>query len=157
MNLNLMKKGFTLIEILIVLTLTVIILSVVVSSLYNLVGGQALDKDFSSVGALIEQAKSLTLNSKSASQYGVYFGTSTVTLFKGENYVLGSNTNQIYNLNGRTNISAVNLAGETTDRIYFERLTGYASASGTIALSLKKASTSPKVIQIYRTGVIEYK
>jgi prepilin-type N-terminal cleavage/methylation domain-containing protein len=130
------NNGYTLIEILIVIAITVIVLSIVLNSFYSLAKIQALDKDYISVASLLDQAKSQTINSKSASQYGVYFASSTAILFRGGSYTSSSTDNQTYSLNSRVNISSINLTGSTTDQVVFSRLTGYASASGTISISL---------------------
>jgi hypothetical protein len=106
---------------------------------------------------LIDQAKSASINSKDASSYGVYFSSSTAVLFKGQNYIASSTTNQPYSLNSRVNISAINLVGSSTNQIVFDRLTGYANASGTVAFSFKNEATSTKLIRIYKTGLIEYR
>lgn len=157
MKSNKTNRGYTLIEIVVVMAITVVILSVVINSFFNLAKNQALNNDYLSVTSLIDQAKSLSINSKSASQYGMYFSSSTVVLFKGPNYISTSPANQSYILNSRVNISVINLSGSSTDQVVFDRLTGYASASGTVAISLKDGSVNPKVIQIYKTGLIDYK
>jgi prepilin-type N-terminal cleavage/methylation domain-containing protein len=152
-----MKKGFTLIEILIVIAISAIILAIVVNAFYSMVRTQALDRDHSSIASLIDQAKSLSINAKSASQYGVYFASSTASLFKGTSYNPADSANQNYNLDGRVTISGLNLVGSSTDQILFSRLTGYANASGTISISLKDDLINSKIIRVYSTGLVEYK
>lgn len=154
---NKLKKGYTLIEILLVIAISVIILAIILSSFNSLIKTQALDKDYSSVASLIDQAKSLALNSKAGSQYGVHFASSTVVLFKGTNFSSGAADNQTYFLNSRVSLSADNLIGSTTAEILFSRITGYANASGTVALSLKADPNIFKIIRIYHTGTIAYK
>lgn len=150
-----MKKGFTLIEILVVIGITAIVLGVAVNSFYNFVKTQALNADYISIASFIDQAKSLSINSKSDSQYGVRFSTSTVDLFKGSSYsVAGSQ--QTYTLNSRVYISDINLVGGNANEIVFDRLTGYSSASGTVSIALKSASTTVLTMQIYKTGIVEY-
>lgn len=150
-----MKKGFTLIEVLIVIALSIIILSIVISTFYSIAKTQALEKDYISVASLVDQAKSLSINSKSNSQYGIYFSSSTVAIFKGSSYST-STVSQTHTLNGKVNISGINLVGSSTDQLVFDRLTGYASASGTIAISLKESTSTARLIRIYNTGTIEY-
>lgn len=151
------KKGFTLIEILVVLAISAVILSILLSFLNNFSRTQALDKDYLSVVSLIEQAKSASINSKQASQYGVYFASSSAVLFKGLSYISTSSSNQIYNLNSRVSISSLNFVGSSSNQVVFDRLTGYANASGTISISLQNSTSSDKIIRIYKTGTIEYK
>ncbi len=151
------NKGFTLIEVLIVLIISSSILIIVISSFYKLVKTQALERDLSSIIAIIDRAKSLALNSESASQYGVYFSSSTAVLYKGINYIPTSTSNEIYFLNNRVNISSINLIGSSTNQITFSRITGYSNASGTVSISLKDNFLPDRIIKIYRTGVVEYK
>lgn len=150
------KRGFTLIEILLVIAITGVIVAVSISPLNNLIKAQALDKDYISVAALVDQAKSLSINSKAGSQYGVRFTGSTAVLFKGINYTPGDPNNQIYDLNSRVNISEIDFDGGAADEIVFSRLTGYANASGTVTVSLKSDPGSFKTIKIYQTGTVEY-
>lgn len=150
------NKGYTLIEILIVMAIGVVILSFIIDSFYNLIKTQALDRDYDSIASLVDQAKSLSINSKSASKYGLFFSSSTVAIFKGDTYST-STVYQSYSLNSKVNISAINLVGSSTNQVIFNRLNGYANASGTIAISLKSDPAVVKTIQIYKTGAVEYK
>lgn len=150
-----MKRAFTLMEILIVIAVTSIVLTIVVSAFNNVAKTQALDKDYISIASIIDQAKSLSINSKSASQYGVYFSSSTVSLFKGADYFTGV-VSQAYTLNNKVHVAEINLVGSSTDQFVFDRLTGYSSASGTVSVALKEASSTSRLIRIYSTGTIEY-
>lgn len=156
MKIYTITKGYTLIEILVVIAISVAIISAVGATFFNLIKVQALDKDYVSIISLIDQARSQTINSLSGLQYGVFFSSSTVALFKGPTYS-SSSISQQYDLNGRVNISMINLVGSSTNQIIFDRLTGYANASGTVTVSLKDGSVAAKNVQIYRTGTIEYK
>lgn len=153
-----MKKlvgGFTLMEILMVIAISVVILGIVFTSFNDLIRTQALAKDHVSILAVLDQAKSLAINSKSASQYGVHFASTTVILFTGTAYEENHSANQVFTLNSRVYISDISLIGADTDQVVFSRITGYANAQGTVTLALKNNPASTKIIQIYQTGLIE--
>ncbi len=147
-----MKQGFTLIEVLIVIAIAAIILGVVGGTFYDVIKSQALKNDYISVVSLLDRAKSLSINAKSDSEYGVRFASTTAQLFKGSYST--ANVQETLNLNSRTYISNINLSSGS--EISFDRLTGYASAYGTISVALKNSSTTPKVVKVYQTGVIEH-
>jgi prepilin-type N-terminal cleavage/methylation domain-containing protein len=148
-----MKKGFTIIELLIVITILAIISAVVLTSLSSINTSQAIDKDAQAIVAYLDQAKSNTLASKDASQYGVRFASTTITLFKGSTYNSSEPENRTYLLNPATIIKTVSLTGGGLD-VVFSRLTGETAQNGTILVSSTRASTT-RTVTIYKTGAIE--
>jgi prepilin-type N-terminal cleavage/methylation domain-containing protein len=148
-----MKKGFTLIEIMIIIVITAVLTGVIFYTFYNLLADQSLKKDFSSVVALVERAKSMSLNSKNNNSFGVHFTSSSTILFSGGAYS-STSTLEIYNLNSRTNISNISLGGISD--IKFEKITGYANATGTVSLSLKNNASSTMTMTFFKTGIIQY-
>jgi prepilin-type N-terminal cleavage/methylation domain-containing protein len=146
------SRGFTLIEILVVLSVLVLITGLTLFSFRDLNRSQALDKNAMSLVSLLEEARSLTLASKDDSEYGVYFGPEEVVLFKGEDFNSGEAV-RTFSLHSIVEMSDV--LGGSSDQVVFERLTGKASASGTVTLSLKNNPDSEKVIEIFLTGIVE--
>jgi prepilin-type N-terminal cleavage/methylation domain-containing protein len=148
-----MKRGFTLIELMIVLLIGLLIGAIVVSVFYDLLKDQSLKKDFASVVALTERARSMAMNSKNNSAFGTHFASSSISLFSGITYATSSVLEK-YDLNSRVEISSVSLGGVSD--LWFAKITGYSSASGTVSLSLKNNATSTKTITIFSTGIIQH-
>jgi len=146
-----MKKGFTLVEILIVLSVLGIIAAIVMFSFSSVSSSGALDRSVSDVISALSQARSETLSSKDNSSYGVRFEQSEVIIFK-ESYSPGNSENVTISLSGPTLISNVSLGGGGSE-VLFERFTGNAATGGTVTLTNNAGST--KVITIYETGLFE--
>lgn len=147
-------KGFTAIEILIVIAIAIIIAGISLSSFSALNKSQALGTETDTILSMIERARSRSISSENSSEYGVRFATSSAALFSGKNYSASSSNNEVENLNSRTNISSINLTGGAS-AFYFKKITGKPSATGTIVVSLigEIGTSSSKTITIYSTGL----
>lgn len=149
---NNFKKGFTLIEMVLAIGITAVIVTLTVSSFTELSNFQSIDKDSDVVLSYLEKARTQTINSKNFSEYGVRFATTSITLFPGTAYT-STSSNIVYNLSTKVKISSISLSGGVTD-VYFNKVTGESSATGTITFQLQTASTTKKII-IYGTGLSE--
>lgn len=149
-----LNKGVTLIEVLIVIVIMTILLTIVVISLSRLNSSQALDKGAELVASTLDEARSLTLSAKNDDQYGVYFETSRIVLFRGATYSSGDPNNVETSLNPKIAIRNTNLSGGGSS-VIFERLTGNTGQTGTMEVFLVEASTTFRTIIIKATGVVE--
>jgi prepilin-type N-terminal cleavage/methylation domain-containing protein len=150
-----MKRGFTLIEILVVIVIMAILVTIVLSVFPKFNKSQALDKDAETIVQILRQARSQTLSSKNATQYGVHFGSSAATLFSGSTYSSSASDNQVFTLQTSDLIVSTGLTGGGSD-VIFIRLSGETSQYGTITVSSPTLSTT-RTVTIYKTGVIQYK
>jgi len=147
------KKGFTLIEILLVIVIMTIVSTIIITSLLKLNASQVLEKGASLVISVLDEAHSLTLSSKNDSQYGVHFEDSRVTLFKGSTYSSSNPNNISSEIDNRVGIRNVSLTGGGSD-VVFKRLTGSTSQAGALELFLKSSTTIARTINISATGVV---
>ena len=146
------ERGFSLIEILVVITILAVVVTIIIISLSKLNSSQALDKGASLVVSVLDQARSLTLSAKDDSQYGVHFEDSGVVLFKGSVYSSSDPLNISTSIDGRVGIRNVSLAGGGSD-VVFKRLTGSTDQAGTLELFLKASPTTIRTINVTITGV----
>src|SRR3990172_3802105 len=79
-------KGFTVLEILVAISIITLVVTIITISFSKLNSAQALYKSADLVASVLDEARSLTLSSKGDSQYGIYFEDSQATLFKGAIY-----------------------------------------------------------------------
>ncbi len=147
-------KGFTLVEILIVLALAGIITLIVAGAFSKATGREALDKETAIILSLLEQARNQTLSAKNASVYGVHFEASKAALFASSTYSSSSASNVVEPMNPLVAISAIALVGGGSE-VVFKRLTGETAQSGTVTISLLASSTQTKIITIFATGVAQ--
>jgi prepilin-type N-terminal cleavage/methylation domain-containing protein len=147
------RRGFTLIEMLIVITIMGILVVSVLTIFTKINSSQAIDKDAQLLVETLRQAQSQTLSSQNASQYGVHIATTSVTLFTGTTYSSSDTSNKSFLFNTRDIVSTISLIGGSTN-VVFKRLTGETDQSGTITL-FSPAASSTKTVTIYKTGVIQ--
>jgi prepilin-type N-terminal cleavage/methylation domain-containing protein len=144
--------GFTVVELLVGISILAMVMSVSLGVFYSLNKSQAIKQSTLTVATAIRQARSLTLASKDGFQYGVHFGTSKAVLFKGTIYSDSDPNNQYYILHPLVEISNINLGG--VDDILFQKLSGTTEQPGTITLSLKDGSKN-STLSIFSTGITE--
>lgn len=152
-NFRIKKNGFTLIEFLVVVAISSSLVFLTFNSFVVLNKSQALEEQSQSAVTLLEKARSLSLSSKSDSNYGVRFETTRMVLFKGNSYTAGISSNEIENLNSLVTISNISLSGGVSD-VIFSRLNGVVSATGTVRFSLKSNSSSSSTITIFKSGLV---
>ncbi len=80
------ERGFTLMEILIVIAISLLLLSVTLSVFLSFSKSRAIDVASGRIIDTLRIARSNTLASKDESVYGVHFASSTITLFKGGSF-----------------------------------------------------------------------
>lgn len=148
------NRGFTLLETFIIVTITLILVVIVLLPFRQFDQNQALSKETSNLVGIINQVRSETLSSLNSEEHGIHLASTTVTMFGGTTYSASDPNNISIPLNSKVIISATSLSGGKTD-IYFNRLIGTASATGTITLSLVASSTQTKTITINSTGIID--
>ena len=149
---NSLKKGFTLVEIIMVIGIIIIISAISVNVYFNMKEKQAILKDSDSIVSIIEKTRNMSLNRKNDSAYGVKFASSTVTVFAGSTYNSGNNISK-YDLESNVKISTTSLSSHGTE-VGFAKTSGIPNATGTVVLS---TSAYTKTITISGTGIIEVK
>ncbi|MDP2593634.1 MAG: hypothetical protein Q8P52_03235 [bacterium] len=149
-----MKKGFTFIELMFIIAVTVVLVGIVSSSFSNFGKHQELVTAAEVLSSVFFEARSYTISSKNASSYGVHIESDRVTRFTGETYDQNDPNNKVVMLRGAVTISETNLQGGGSD-VIFNRLTGDTNQYGTIIISRADDGSQTRVITITKTGFIE--
>lgn len=148
------NKGFTLIEILMVITILGIISSIVILNLSQFRNEQLLKNTTLDVVSLLSKARQNTLSSVNSTNYGVHFDSNKAVLFTGSVYSSNNATNEPIVFSSKVIIptpSGLNIGGGSD--VIFERLTGE-TIGGTIKIQLTSDSTKQKIITIGKTGSV---
>lgn len=149
-----MRRGFTVLEILIVITVFVVMAGIVTVSLSRYTRAQAVTGAATALVSELEDARSRTLASRGGVQYGVHLEDGSITLFRGETYDPNSAQNEVTSLDPRVTLTP-SLASGGAD-IVFERLSGETDDHGTIVVALASDAAFARTIILQQTGLISY-
>lgn len=148
------SRGLSIIEILVVIGVLAILSTIALQSLRSLNGNAALDADAVRALAELKNARSKTLASENADQYGVRFETDRIIFFKGATYNAASANNVTTELNRLVTIASTTLIGGSAN-VVFERISGKTQNSGTVILAQNSNTSASTTIVIYETGIAE--
>jgi prepilin-type N-terminal cleavage/methylation domain-containing protein len=126
-----MKKGFTLLEILLVIAMITIIVGIFSPVFTRLFYRNTLDLAAEDIKTDLYRAKTLARSSENNSNWGVYLTNSSSIIFSGSSYAARNTVfDEIQGLKGELIISGLN-------EIVFQKNNGQTLNSGTINLTLK--------------------
>ena len=145
------QNGFTLIEVLVSLAVIALLGFLIIPRLGFLTAKNVLDAESQKIISLLRVAKSKTVGSEDLQNYGVYFASASFTLFQGTAFDPGDPKNETHPLDKQARISSVTLPGRS---VYFERLTGEASAGGLVVLEDKNDPQKNQTVHIDASGLI---
>lgn len=149
-----MKRGLTLLEIMITIAILGLVATIIFSSFSKLNASQAVGKSAGLLVSILNQARSLTLGAEDDAQYGVHLEASKAVLFKGASFSANDPANITSELNGLVGITDITLSDGGSD-VLFERLTGKAVQNGSLKIALRSDNAVSKTIIIYQSGLSE--
>ncbi len=146
------KNGFTLFELLLVISLIVIIFSVTISVGRTFSSNVDLENTVKGISSKIKLAKSQSISALDGTHYSVRVKPSKIVIFKGSTFTEGLSTNSEYIFSDNIKISSHSLGGG--DDIVFSRLTGLTNNSGTITVQVINDPSNERQIFINSDGQI---
>jgi prepilin-type N-terminal cleavage/methylation domain-containing protein len=146
------KKGFTALELLIVVSIMAILVTIIISPFAAFRNSKVLDTASEETLALLSEARADTLSAKGGYQYGVHFETAQIVLYRGAAYSSTDVSNKVVALDSALEVSSVALVGGGAD-VLFDRLTGKTSQSGTVVIRVKNDIAKSRTITIFGTGI----
>ena len=142
-------RGFTTLELIIAISILFILGGISIFGMSNISKKSYLSSDVETVKSAFLKARTMSINGVDGIEHGIYLSSTSVTVFKGIN-IIGATTDSVYNLKHGV-ISSVSFSNTTTS-LYFNKITGSPSASGSLVLSGENSSTT---IKIYASGISE--
>lgn len=144
-------RGFTLIEITVVSAIILLLGAAGTAAFFSFWKNQSLSSGGQSVLQALDLARAKTLSSASADSYGVAFNASSdFILFRGANFNPADPNNIIKSLPDRLEFVNIDLGGGTS--VFFERLTGYSSSSGSVVIRDKRDAAQTITVYVYSSG-----
>lgn len=152
-----MTRGFTIVELLVVVAIVFILAISAVPGLRNFRLASDLENSAEEMINVLRLAQQKTVSSEGASSWGIYFSTSTsphqYTLFKGESYSSReASADEVHKISSDVLISGVNLGGGF--EVVFNRISGISQQQGTISLVLKSDASKTKIVYIDSSGQV---
>jgi len=150
---NCFHRGFTALEILIVIAILAILLATILPSFTNFRRSSLLNTDTMNLVTIINRARLLSVSSKDDERYGIHLESGKVVLFKGDTYSEGEPTNETHLFSTDLTLSIIAISGGGSE-ILFEKVTG-ATTDGKNATTtlLVTGTTSSTTVLIYPTGI----
>lgn len=146
------SKGFSLLELVIGIAIIAIIAGISVATFAKFSRSSSVNKEADIALSHLEKARNQTLASVDSSSFGVRFSTSTITFYKGTTYS-GSTGRVVQSIPSNVLVS-YSFTGNAQE-IYFNRLTGIPSATGTVTFTSRSNASTTKTIQVQATGLAE--
>lgn len=142
------QKGFTLVEVLLVIAIMSIIVTVSLSSWQSFSDSTNLGNTAKMIETKIKLAKSYSLSALNDVNYGVHLEVGSVTIFPADAaYVLNDPDNQVFALT-----DGVEIYDGVGNDIIFSRLTGITANPGNIGIRIINRPSKTKTITINSQG-----
>ena len=147
------KRGFTLLEMLVVIAVIGIMVAVVFSSFSKMKENQVLKNAGEDIISTVNKARTQTLAQLNGLQYGVHFQANGVIIFRGAIFNSSDSNNQITSITSPAVISTITLTGGAVN-LYFNKLSGTPNVSGSVIVSSTATPSLTKTITISATGAV---
>jgi Tfp pilus assembly protein FimT len=149
------KKGITMLEIIMSISILGIILFISVPQLASFRNIQSLKNTTENIASLLNEARTLTISSRNSSFYSVRFEDDRAILFTGGSFDENDDENIVMDFESNVTLPEENvLINDSVNEISFNRLTGETNNYGTITIELESDSTVSRTISISKTGIV---
>jgi prepilin-type N-terminal cleavage/methylation domain-containing protein len=149
---SIQNKGLTLIEIIVVIAIFAILFAIGVAAMITSRNSASVTTTADAIAAKLEEQKLQAITGKNSLPYGVKFNSTSYVSFSGSPYNPADTNNKTIPVSG--DITLTNTIPGTDDAIIFARMTGTASATGTITVSKGTTSTLKATITVSTGGNI---
>ena len=145
------NKGFTLIEVLIVVLVILAILSIAITSGRNFNDSVNLENTAKSINAKIKLAKARSVSALNGTNHSVRFEADKITIFEGSTFNVSVSTNEVFTFSDDIRIDIpTGLSGG--DDLIFDRLVGSTNNTGNIDIEVISDSSKTKQIIVNSDG-----
>ena len=154
------QKSFTLVELLVIVGIMITLTAISVPAFHFFKSESELSNSAEEITNTLRLTQNKTLASEKASQWGVYFETSTqphqYILFEGSSFASrATSSDEVHQLPKLIEIYEIDLWGG--NEVVFEKVTGYTSSTsqiGKVSIRLKDEPLKTKTIYVENSGLI---
>lgn len=146
-------KGFTLLELVMVVAIVAILAGIIISSFSGFRNSKVLDTASEESLALLSEARGSTLAGKDGYQYGVHLDAGQMVMYRGATYTNGDVNNKVSTLDSALEIVNITLTGGGSN-ILFDRITGKTVQPGTFVIRIKSDTAKTRTMTVNGTGVV---
>jgi prepilin-type N-terminal cleavage/methylation domain-containing protein len=148
------KKGFTLLEMMIAIAIFMMIASLVLTAFSNFRARETLNASLEKVLAGFSRARLDSISSRGDSLYGVYILSNEVIYFKGASFPgLNDANNVIFTLPAPIEIANISLNGGGST-VVFQHITGKTTNYGTFSVRVRSDTSISKLITVNQSGAV---
>jgi type II secretory pathway pseudopilin PulG len=144
--------GFTLIETLAAIAISVFLISITFYSFSSLRNNSSLQKDVSQAKSILEEARYSSISEKGDYSYGVHLQSDGLVSFRGSVYNSADAQNNTQLFDDAT-IDNISLNGGGSE-VIFSKITGSTNNFGTFRIKSLKDPNKSTTIRVIETGVI---
>jgi len=152
---NKKEAGITIVETIIYTAIMVIVVSMTFQAFSSFRDNQAIEKSASQMVTALRRAQTMTTSSKNASQYGVYFLSNKVIVFRGVQYSSSGSENESFSFDPAVSLGTTTFNGGGSS-IVFKRITGATDNFGTSTVYLKNNISKFRSIFVNPSGFVQY-
>jgi prepilin-type N-terminal cleavage/methylation domain-containing protein len=146
------SRGFSLIEMLIVIGIIALLVGIGVNSFVSARNSKQLDVTLQAVASKLYEAKSSAISGKNGQNFGVKFNSSSYVYFVGSSFNPSDSANVTFQIPSNINMTYT-LPGPDY-AVIFSRMTGKPQVSGNITLTRTDNASSTQTIVIGTLGDI---
>ena len=147
---HMFNKGFTLLEVLVVITILLVIATFSMFAIQNYAHQQQLQAAEQTLTTAFREARQKTVAAESDTNFGLLFSTSTVVRYEGQDSTVAPESYETIDM---TNVTLSAVFSDGSNEISFARLTGRPSATGTIMLQSMQ-TTAERLFYVTDTGLL---
>ncbi len=151
----LVKKGFTLVEMLVAASILAVIAGIAISTFSSFQQHMIRDAAVENIVSIFNEARAYTLSSKGGTAYGVHLSSNEAVLFAGTTYNASDPDNRRIVFEPGIEVTNISLSGGVYD-VVFEKKTGDTDATGTFTVHVSSNPIGDVVVTIEKTGVLTY-
>jgi len=144
-------RGFSIIELLVVISIFALIVGFAVVGFQNYARYQEFEYSATETAALIEQARVDSRSAIGNVSHGVFIQPSSITVFAGNVYDSMDVTNQITTFN---NVRFEHSLSDAGDVVIFSQLKGLPSATGTISI-IDDSLPATTTLSVTLSGIVQ--